>query len=371
MKVLIATGLYPPDVGGPATYSKLLAEQLPHHGIEVVVLTFGTVRHLLPGIRHVMFLVSVLKAARTVDIVFALDPWSVGVPAYLGALFLRKPFIVRIAGDYAWEQGVQRFGVTEDLNRFSKKTKPYPLMVRLMKWMQCVIAVQASAVVVPSNYLKKIVSNWGVSKRQITVIYNAVPNIAVRGRKSVLRSMVKARGPVIMTAGRLTPWKGVDGLIRLMPQLSKKFPDLKLVIAGSGPEQDALERCAEECGVAEQVVFLGSLEQDVLFSYIKIADVFVLNTSYEGFSHQLLEAMSIGTPVVTTNIGGNPELVVHEKSGLLVSPGDQKALMKAISHVLNSKAMRDQLVRGGKKQVQQFTEERLVGETKIFLQRFI
>ena len=98
-KILIATGIYPPDMGGPATYSKLLADELPKRGIEVRVLTFGAVRHLPKVIRHLAYFFKTLSQGREVDIIYAQDPVSVGLPALWAARLLGKRFLLRLGGD--------------------------------------------------------------------------------------------------------------------------------------------------------------------------------------------------------------------------------------------------------------------------------
>ncbi|NOY35824.1 MAG: glycosyltransferase family 4 protein, partial [bacterium] len=108
MRILICTGIYPPDIGGPATYSKLLFDELSKRGVEVEVLSFGDVRRLPKIIRHLVYFLKTLKRARGADIVFAQDPVSVGLPAAIAAKILQKRFILKVVGDYAWEQYNQR-----------------------------------------------------------------------------------------------------------------------------------------------------------------------------------------------------------------------------------------------------------------------
>src|SRR3989338_1426308 len=122
MRILIATGIFPPDIGGPATYSSLLLEELPKRDVAVSVVTYGPAgvsRNIPKGLRHFLyFLVCVFKPA---DIIFAQDPVSAGFPALLAARLTGRKFVVRVAGDYAWEQGVERFGVKDGIDNFQKK----------------------------------------------------------------------------------------------------------------------------------------------------------------------------------------------------------------------------------------------------------
>ena len=127
MRVLIATGLYPPESGGPATYTKLLEERLPAlpaqagRGFTVSVLPFSTVRHLPKLLRHVAYFAVCWRMARRADVVYAQDTVSVGLPAALAAQCAGKKFVVRVPGDYAWEQGRQRFCVSDELDAFQAK----------------------------------------------------------------------------------------------------------------------------------------------------------------------------------------------------------------------------------------------------------
>src|SRR3989338_3118004 len=112
MRVLIATGLYPPDIGGPATYTRFLERHLPKHGIGLDVAAFTVVRKYPKVIRHIIYFFTLMRKGRHADIIYALDTISVGVPALVASYLLGKTLYLRVPGDYAWEQGQQRFGIT-------------------------------------------------------------------------------------------------------------------------------------------------------------------------------------------------------------------------------------------------------------------
>ena len=131
--ILIATGLYPPDVGGPATYSYLLNQELPRRGWEVKILSFGEVRSWPKIIRHLAYGWKVFRLVRHYQIIYVQDPVSVGLPVCLACALARRSFILKIVGDYAWEQGSQRFGVIDLLDDFSLEYKKYIWPVKLLK----------------------------------------------------------------------------------------------------------------------------------------------------------------------------------------------------------------------------------------------
>jgi len=357
MKILIATGLYPPEVGGPATYSKILEDKLPKRGHKVFVLPFASVRHLPKVARHLAYFLKVLREGRTADVIYAQDPVSVGLPSMLAAKILRKKFILKVVGDYAWEQFQQKKGalfVTPE----EFQTNKYDFATEVRRKIERTIAKNAKKIIVPSNYLKKIVMMWGAEEEKISVVYNAFTSKEVKESKEVLRARFKFNNPTILSSARLVPWKGFDMLIEMVNEIS----DITLIIAGDGPDRKRLELKVKNYNLQDRVKFLGQLPQDRLFEYIKAADVFVLNTGYEGLSHQLLEVMSIGTPIITTNIGGNPEVIENVKEGILVGYNKKDELKKAIHSMLEGD-MRDTFVENAKKKLSLFGEEKVIENT--------
>jgi glycosyltransferase involved in cell wall biosynthesis len=363
LKILIATGIYPPSIGGPATYSKLLYEELPQYGIKAQIISFDEVRHLPKIIRHISYFLKCLHRAMSSSIVYAQDPVSVGLPALFAARILRKKFLLKIVGDYAWEQGTQRYGVTDSLDVFSAKPKGYVVGVGFLKFIQTYVAKHADGIIVPSNYLKGIVTNWGIVESKITVIYNAFEGVeAIEEERAFMKAALGISGTMIISAGRLVPWKGFEILIDCVAELAQTITDIKLFIAGEGPDKNKLEQKVSTLNLGARVIFLGRIERKKLLAFIKAADAFVLNTGYEGLSHQLLEVLAIGTPIVTTNIGGNPEVIAHHKEGVLVAYNDKAALEEGIAHVLTDKIYADGLIKNGRNKVVLFNKERMLSE---------
>ncbi|MDP7159339.1 MAG: glycosyltransferase family 4 protein [Candidatus Pacebacteria bacterium] len=359
--VLIATGLFPPDIGGPATYSKLLLDELPKEGFNITIASFGEVRHLPKFIRHIFYFFKVLNRGKNADIIFAQDPVSVGFPAVLASKVLSKKFILKIVGDYAWEQYQVENNKFISIEEFQTGSFGFKAGIRrkVERW----VAKSAEKIIVPSLYLKKIISMWGIDEKNINVVNNGFKCGVECGNRETLRTLLQFKGNLIISIGRLVPWKGFDTLISIFPEIKKNIPDIKLIIAGSGPDKSRLQELIDEQGLQDDVALTGGLDKDVLLRYIKASDVFVLNTGYEGFSHQLLEVMDIGIPIVTTDIGGNPEIIENEKSGLLIGFNDEKEIEKSVIKLLNNKKYGNTLVRQAQKKVQEFSEEKMIKET--------
>ena len=367
MKILIATGLFPPEVGGPATYAKLLLEELPKKGIEVSVLPFSEVRRLPKIVRHFVYFFKALRLARKADVVLALDPVSVGLPAIFAAKIAGKRFFVKVVGDYAWEQ-LQNLE-SRILNLEKKfisleefQGGKYGFITEVRRKIERYVAKNAERVIVPSKYLKGIVEVWGVSSEKIKVIYNAfdVPTFS-ESRESV-REKLNIQGRMFLSAGRMVPWKGFDTLINLMPEIVREIPDARLYIAGDGPQENYLRQIVKDKDLQDSVVFLGRLNQIGLFKYIRASDIFILNTGYEGFSHQLLEVASLGTSVITTNIGGNPELVEDGVSGILVEYNDKAQIKFALTNLVKDNEKRLKLAETAKNKVLNFNTQKMIEE---------
>ena len=359
-KVLICTPLYPPDIGGPATYSKLLKDELPKHGFGVDVLSFGSVRKLPRFVRHFVYFLKVLKIGHKFDIIFAQDPVSVGLPSLFAAKVLRKKFILKIVGDYAWEQGIQRFGVEDLLDNFIDKK--YGWRVESLRRIQKFTANSADKIIVPSFYLKNIVSRWGVKEDKIKVVYNAFKPSKTSISREEARQKLGLNGVILVSAGRLVPWKGFGVLVKIMSDLLKKIPDLKLLIIGDGPRREVLKLQITNHKLQKNVFLVGEVPREKVLMYLCAGDLFVLNTGYEGLSHQLLEAMAVGIPIVTTDLGGNPELIKNKESGLLVEYNNKEELKNAIMDLYKNEEKRTKFVASAQQRAREFTKEKMINE---------
>ena len=366
MRLLIATPLYPPDPGGPATYARILEQELPSRGIHVALLKFSDVRRYPKMVKHIAYFILLVRAGKDSDAILALDPVSTGFPAMLAAKMLKKPFFVKVVGDYAWEQGSQRFGIRVSLDEFVR-TKHVPFSVEIFRKIQTYVARSARTVIVPSEYLRGIVSRWGIDKECVTVIYNAMQE---EEEGTLPASVMSLTRPRIVSVGRLVPWKGMPGLIDAMTTVQDEFPDAMLLIAGDGPDRDALERFSH-ARLKKGGLLLGPLSHPDTLALIRDADIFVLNSTYEGLSHLLIEALALGKPIIATSVGGNPELIEDGKNGLLIPVGDRTALAEAIVHLLKNPNHQNLLAKAAKESSKRFSTSAMAESTVATLTRYV
>ena len=348
MNILMVTGIFPPDRGGPASYVPRMSAALAGRGhrVEVVCLSDRqehddsafpfSVHRILRGtfwpVRIFLTTLAIGRAALRNDVVFV---HGLGAETALAALCAGRPTVYKIVGDYAWERAVGRGWFLGTIDEYQTTAKP--LRLRLSDCIRTFPLRLARRIIVPSRYLQRIVTGWRVGSEKIQVIYNATPPA---GAASAAGAELPAwSGKTLLTVCRLVPWKGVDALIRLLPQL----PDTRLVIAGDGHIRGALGQLAAVTGVTERVVFLGDVPHREVAGYLRQADAFVLNSTYEGLPHVVLEAMAAGTPVIATDAGGTGEVVEHEATGLLVPVGDAAALQTAVERLWRDPALGRQL----------------------------
>ncbi len=346
MKIVLATGIYPPDIGGPASFVHRLAGELKARGDEPFVICYGDERTMKDEgwdvrvisrsnnvlVRYVRYAIEVWKMARTAQVVFLQGPVSEGFPGTIGALLARKPIVMKIVGDYAWEIYQQTVKQPELLDTFVMHR--HSGKIRVLEFLERWTIRRAKKIVTPSNYLKWIVEQWGAPSEKIKVIYNQVELPSV----SVTREELRARfqlgtQKVLLTVGRAVPWKEVEFLISLMPKLSSDFT---FVHIGDGPELDYWKSLAKTLGLESRIRFLGKQNKQTVAEWYRAADLFVLPSSYEGFSHVAVEALSSGLPCVVSDKGGNVELEHLVSSGIrVVSYRDTDVWIRAIDEMRN------------------------------------
>ncbi|MDQ7773476.1 MAG: glycosyltransferase family 4 protein [Elusimicrobiales bacterium] len=191
---------------------------------------------------------------------------------------------------------------------------------------------KAAAVVVQTKAAAEAVDRYGW--RTVTIPNPAVPYPREAGKPEFLRL-----GHNIAAAGRLTRQKGFDLLLGAFARIAPSFPDWQLTIAGEGPERAGLEKLASELGLAGRAVFPGALPS--LAGLLRNSDLFALSSRFEGFPNVLAEALACGLPAVSFDCPSGPaELMRDGVDGLLVPPGDEKALAEALAALMGDEGRR-------------------------------
>lgn len=377
-KLLITTGIFPPEIGGPASYGSEIAQRFLKH-FDVSVITYSPiwsfagdrkfaypVRRIWKRwpwlIRHALYLAAVLSQARKADLILALNAINAGPSAVVASKLFKKKFYVKIVGDRAWETAIQKGATNLLITDFQKI--PRRGWIGILHQFQVWTCKRATGIIVPSEFLAELVAGWGVNRAKIHVVYNGVDFKPAEISKEEARKQIGISGNILISVGRMVPWKGFRMLIKIMPQLLQVNQFFRLVLVGSGPEMKLLQSMVKNLGLDRKVFLVGRKTRDELATYLAAADIFVLNTGYEGFSHQILEALSAGVPVITTAVGGNREVIVQGENGFLVKYNDEFNLIEAIKTLWNMADLREKFIEQGKGTAREYTVERMLDETE-------
>lgn len=230
-----------------------------------------------------------------------------------------------------------------------------------------------------SDHNRKFVcESFQISQDRVLCIYNGIKIKSASSKDTdeditILRRQVREElgvsqiSQLAFTVGRLSSQKGHNDLIKVIPHLSKEFPNLKFVWVGDGELREDLINKVREYAIEDKVLFLG-YRSDVP-RLLKSADLFVFPTHYEGQPFALLEAMAHNLPIVTSDASGIPELIENRVHGLLFRTGDSCDLSETLRWALIHSDSMQQMARNAQQRVQEFSEERMIEETLGVLQK--
>jgi glycosyltransferase involved in cell wall biosynthesis len=201
---------------------------------------------------------------------------------------------------------------------------------------------KASALVVPTGFLKKVFADHGMEAR-------IIPNVVDVStfRPAVPRSDGDQSSLHVVVTRNLERLYGIDVALRAFALVRSRFPAARLSIAGSGPELGALERLANELGLASCVRFTGRLDLEDIVALYHSADLVLNPSRADNTPNSVLEALACGLPVVSTNVGGVPYLVQHGVSAILVPPDSPEAMSEGVIRVLGDAGLRARLIENG------------------------
>ena len=358
MRIAFLTGIWPPDVGGPATHGPDFARFLVGRGHSVHVVTMGdgepaerpceveVVSRGLPfPVRYGQVALRGARAARRADVLYASATYAAAAAAAAAA---RRPFVAKLVSDPAYERA-QRYGRFHgSLEEFQAASTP---AVRALKALRTRALRAARTIVVPSAYLAELAAGWGLRRERLHVLTNPAPP-----PREVEPERLEPGTFVFV--GRLTRQKA----LRTALDAVALVPTARLVLVGDGPERADLERAA-----GERVEFRGALSRDEALRTVAGAEAALLSSDWENLPHSAVESLSVGVPVVSTAVGGVPEVVRDGENGLLVPPGRPEELAAAMRRVLEEPGLRARLAAQAKPSVEAISSEAIYGRLEALL----
>ena len=387
MNIVFAANIFPPEIGGPATYVEALARYMheKRHTVSLVCFSaYSGIDRSYPfpvhriGLNqskltaHSAYFFKLAALSKKSDIIYAQGPVAGGVQANLLARLRKISYIVKVTGDYAWEQAANDCGLLTSIEDFQKLSRGLPLRIVALRGVQKVVSRNARRVIVPSEYLRDLIRQWGVLKHRAVVIRNAapIPRQLPQGKEEI-RDQLGLSGHIALSVGRLVPWKGFLRLIEAWPLVLQHLSDAKLIIVGSGPDEATLQKAVSDKGLQDSVRLAGRKVPDELALYYKACDIFVLNSGYEGLSHTILEAQAHGIPVAVSNAGGNSEIVRHGINGLLFRNDQTKEIVEVITRLFQSTEDAVQYARTGLQHLHDYTIEKMFEDTVGLFQEIV
>jgi glycosyltransferase involved in cell wall biosynthesis len=304
-----------------------------------------------PGVRHAHGVRLVAARAGRADVVYSTGMFG---RSSLGARLARRPIVLKLTADPAFERA-RRLGLWHgSLADFQRDA---PLSTLPLRASRTLDARQAAHVVVPSSYLRGLVLGWGVRPDGVTVLPNPAPELPELPSRDELREALGITGPTLVFAGRLTAQKSLEVGIE-----AARRAGVELVVAGDGPDRAALERL----GGAR---FLGPLDRHGVLELFRAGDAALLSSSWENFPHTVVEALAVGTPVLSTRSGGVAEVVRDGENGLLVEVGDVDALAAAIRRFFAEPELARRLRAEAAPSVAEYAPETIYARLEEILQR--
>lgn len=339
MRVLVVSGIWPPDVGGPASHAPEVATFLRARGHQVEVVTTAdaapeppgypvrfTPRRLPAGLRHLHSALLIARRARRADVVYSTGLFG---RTALACLVARTPYVLKLTADPAFERARARGRVGGDVDAFQRTGR-----VRLLRGLRDLAVRRAAFVFCPSAYLRDLAVSWGARPERADVLPNPAPAEISLPPRAKLRARLGIEGPSLAFAGRLTAQKALEVAFAAL----ESCEGVTLYVAGEGPERARLEALA-----GERVRFLGPVTRQGVLELFAAADAAVLPSRWENFPHTVVEALAVGTPVIATDVGGVGEVVRDGENGLLVPPEDVEALAGALRRFFSDPALRERL----------------------------
>ncbi|HHJ39392.1 MAG: glycosyl transferase family 1 [Methylothermaceae bacteria B42] len=328
---LALVGPLPPPFGGMANQTLQLAEKLSAEGIEVEIIQWnreywprwiGKIPVIRAGFRLLPYLWALWLTAGRKKLfhIMANSGWSwhlFAAPAVWIASLRGCAIVLNYRGGEAESFFSRSFRyVKPTLNRCHK-------------------------IIVPSGYLREVFARFGV-------LVDVVPNPVDLTKFGIKSQNEKSKnGPNLIVCRNLEPIYGIPCALRAFERILESYPNAKLWIAGSGPQEHELKKLAVKLGIANKVVFTGRLTPEQMVDLYRKAEIVLNPSEVDNAPNSLLEALAVGVPVVSTDAGGIPYLVEHNKTALLVPINDNKAMANSAIKILNDSNLRDALCKNG------------------------
>jgi glycosyltransferase involved in cell wall biosynthesis len=328
VRVLLTVGIFPPDIGGPATHIPKVAKKLREHGDLVTVIALKPshtieynfqfnlrlIKRRNIGFRFITTAGSIFFQAVKSDKIYSNGLY---LESALPIRILKKPAVAKIVGDPIWER--ERNKNRTNLTMIDFQSRKLTLKNRAMRAFYRYALNSYSCITCPSMELVEVIKGWGI-KSEVKFIPNGVETPLLIGPKKEFD---------LIYVGRLVRWKNLDKVIYISAKLN-----LKTLFVGSGPENQELRFQAARLGAP--CFFVGEQPKEMVQKYLESSKMFILISDYEGQSFALLEAFALGIPAIVSNVSGNLATATNSVDSLVVATEDLDTYLPDIDKLLKN-----------------------------------
>ena len=368
MKVLLVSGVYPPQIGGPSAQTEQIAQGLIDRGIKVRVITYGAARlskvvdrvpvtfmdgsyrrglfsKIIRNIQNFRDLLEIIKDFKPTVIHMQTVSFNLSIMTGIAAKISRITAMIKFSSDLVLDRTNREQLVGDSNNNTGNLIQKLSNFVLeliqrfLLSNYDCIWATTPV-------YKERLINKYYISDRKILLLPNFIDlqrfeNVAASRQSGELKqkspsSNTQSQNIVLLTVSRLIPWKGVEICLEAVSYLEDLPVSLRIVGNGAPDYELSLQELAQRLGVSEQVEFRGAVPPSQIAEEYQTADIFVLASYFEAFGIVLVEAMAAGVPIVATNGGGIPHVVEDGVSAKLVPTGDALSLAKAIRSLVTN-----------------------------------
>ena len=335
MNIIITVGIFPPDIGGPASFVPKIANHLINMDNKVKIICLADEENLLLEdeldvlrirrstylpIRWFKTISLIIKHGRKSDILFVN---GLGVEAAIANLYLRKKIVRKIVGDPVWERFYNKKRTSETFDDFQNLKQN--LNVRIQKLIRNWSISSSDVVITPSDHLKEFINRTN-PKTEVLKINNGIEITEFKRNKTPLHEFN------ILINSRLVMQKNIHLVIEAMG--SVKNLDINLKIIGEGGEFARLEDLITNLKIQNRVKMIGKVENNLISEYLKTSNLFIQASDYEGLPHSILEAINYEVPILSTEVGGCKDLLDNGDRGFIISsPQNKQQIAEKIDYI--------------------------------------
>ena len=335
MNILITVGIFPPDIGGPASFVPKIANHLINMDNKIKIICLADEENLLLEdeldvlrirrstylpIRWFKTISLIIKHGRESDILFVN---GLGVEAAIANLYLSKKIVRKIVGDHVWERFYNKKRTSETFDDF--QNLKHNLNVRIQKLIRNWSISSSEIVITPSDHLKELINRTN-PKTEVLKINNGIEITEFKRNKTPPHEFN------ILINSRLVVQKNIHLVIEAMG--SVKNLDINLKIIGEGGEFARLEDLITNLEIQNRVKMIGKVENNLISEYLKTSNLFIQASDYEGLPHSILEAINYEVPILSTEVGGCKDLLDNGDRGFIISsPHNKQQIAEKIDYI--------------------------------------